>query len=60
MLAPWQKSYDKPRQYIKKQRGHFAKIGDFDPHFDFHIVKTMAFPLVMYGYKSCTIKKAEH
>ena len=25
-----------------------------------HIVKTMAFPLVMYGYKSCTIKKAEH
>ena len=25
-----------------------------------HTVKAMAFPLVMYGYKSCTIKKAEH
>ena len=24
MLAPWKKSYDKPRQYIKKQRYHFA------------------------------------
>ena len=25
-----------------------------------HIVKTMVFPLVMYGYESWTIKKAEH
>ena len=25
-----------------------------------HIVKAMAFPLVMYRYKSWTIKKAEH
>ena len=24
MLAPWKKSYDKPRQCIKKQRYHFA------------------------------------
>ena len=24
MLAPWKKSYDKPRQCIKKQRHHFA------------------------------------
>ena len=23
-LAPWKKSYDKPRQYIKKQRHYFA------------------------------------
>jgi len=23
-LAPWKKSYDKPRQHIKKQRQHFA------------------------------------
>ena len=23
-LAPWKKSYDKPRQHIKKQRYHFA------------------------------------
>ena len=24
MLVPWKKSYDKPRQHIKKQRYHFA------------------------------------
>ena len=24
MLAPWKKSYDKPRQHIKKQRHHLA------------------------------------
>jgi len=29
---PWKKSYDKPRQCIKKQRQHFANQG--------HIVKT--------------------
>ena len=22
--TPWKKSYDKPRQYVKKQRYHFA------------------------------------
>ena len=26
-LAPWKKSYDKPRQCIKKQRYHFANKG---------------------------------
>ena len=25
-----------------------------------HLVKAMAFPVVMYGYKSWTINKAEH
>ena len=25
-----------------------------------HLVKAMAFPVVMYGYESWTIKKAEH
>ena len=25
-----------------------------------HLVKAMVFPVVMYGYKSWTIKKAEH
>ena len=27
MLVPWKKSYDKPRQHIKKQRYHFADKG---------------------------------
>ena len=52
MLAPWKKSYDKHRQYVKKQRQCFAtKV---------HLVKAMVFPVVMYGCESWTIKKAEH
>ena len=27
MLGPWKKSYDQPRQHIKKQRHHFANKG---------------------------------
>ena len=51
-LVPWKKSYDQPRQHIKKQRHYFIYKGP--------IVKAMVFPVVMYGCKSCTIKKAEH
>ena len=29
MLAPWKKSFDKPRQCIKKQRHHFANKGPY-------------------------------
>ena len=25
-----------------------------------HLVKAIVFPVVMYGYESCTVKKAEH
>ena len=52
-LSPWKKSYDQARQHIKKQRHYFADKGSY-------IVKTMAFPVVMYGWESWTIKKAEH
>ena len=52
MLTPWKESYNKPRQCIKKQRHHKAtKV---------HIVKGMVFPVVMYGFESWTLKKAEH
>ena len=51
MLAPWKKSYDQPRQHIKKQKYYFAdKIC---------LGKAMVFPVVMYGCESWTIKKAE-
>ena len=50
-LAPWKKSYDHPRQHIKKQRHYFADKGP--------LVKAMVFPVVMYGCESWTIKKAE-
>ena len=29
MFAPWKKSYDKPRQHIKKQRHHFVIKGSY-------------------------------
>ena len=51
MLAPWKKSYDQPRQHIKKQNITLpTKV---------HLVKAMVFPGVMCGCESWTIKKAE-
>ena len=52
-LTPWKKSYDHPRQYIKKQRLFFLPT-------KVRLVKAMVFPVVMYGCESWTIKKAEH
>ena len=49
MLTPWKKSYDQPRQHIKKQTHYFAN--------KVHLVKAMVFPVVMYGCESWTIKK---
>ena len=34
-LAPWKKSYDKPRECIKKQRHHFADKGPSRQSYDF-------------------------
>ena len=50
MLIPWRKSYDKPRQHIKKQRHYFEdKV---------RLVKAIVFPVVMQGCERWTIKKA--
>ena len=35
MLAPWRKSYDKPRQLIKKQRHYFANKGPSSQSYGF-------------------------
>ena len=35
MLAPWNKSYDQPRQHIKKQRHYFANRGLSSQGYDF-------------------------
>ena len=50
-LATWKKSYDQPRQHIKKQRHYFVNKGLSSQGY--------GFPVVMYGCESCTIKKAE-
>ena len=52
MLALWNKSYDQPRQLLKKQRHYFAK--------NVRLVKGMVFPAAMYGCESWTVKKVEH
>ena len=50
MLAPWKKSYDKPRQHIKNLRYEFANK---------RLVKAIVFPVVTCKCESWTIKKAE-
>ena len=50
-LKEGKKSYDQPRQHIKKQR-HTLPTKT-------HLVKAMVSPVVMYGCESWTIKKIE-
>ena len=51
MLAPWKKSYDQPRQHVKKQRHYLpTKVCLF---------KAMVFPVVMYARECWIIKKVE-
>ena len=35
MLAPWKKSYDKPRQHVKKQRHYFGNKGLYTQSYSF-------------------------
>ena len=60
-LTPWKKSYDQPRQHIKKQRHYFVNLKSKDITLSTKVclVKAMVFPVVMYGCESWTIKKAE-
>ena len=46
MFAPWKKSYDQPRQHIKKQKLP-TKV---------YLVKAVVFPVVMYRCESWTQK----
>ena len=50
MLAPWKKSYD---------QFSILKSRDITLPVKVYLVKLMVFPVVMYGYESWTIKKAE-
>ena len=51
MLAPWKKSCNKPRQYIKKQRHYFADKCPYSQSYSFSGSRD--------GCESWTIKKAE-
>ena len=51
MIASWKKSYDQPRQHIKKQRHYFANKGPSSQSYGFSNSD--------YGCESWTIKKSE-
>ena len=51
MLGTWKKSYDQSRQLL------LNISRDITLHTNVHLVKTMVFPVVMYGCESWTIKK---
>ena len=53
MIASWQESYDKPIDTVLKSR-------DITLLTKVCMIKAMVFPVVTYGYKSWTVKKAEH
>ena len=57
--TPWKKSYDQPRQDIKKQRHYFANKGLSSQNYVFVFVFVF-FLVVMYGCENWTIMKAEH
>ena len=50
MLAPWKKSYDKPRQHIKKQRHYLTNKG----------LSSQSYSFPSSHVWSLTIRKAEH
>ena len=52
-LAPWKKSYEQPRQHIKKQRHYLANKGPSSPSYGFFQESCM-------DVRVRTIKKAEH
>ena len=51
MLTPWRESYDQLS---------ILKSGDITLTTKVRLVKVIAFPVIMYGCESWTIKKAEH
>ena len=51
MLAPWKKSFEQPKQHIKKQRHYFVNKSPSG--------QSYGFPVVMYECERWTVKKAE-
>ena len=53
MLASWKKTYDQPKQHIKKQKHYFAYKGLSSQSYGFSSCP-------VYGCESWTFKKPEH
>ena len=52
MIASWQEGYDKPRQYVKKQRHQFTDKGPYSQGYGLSSSHMRC--------ESWTMKKAEH
>ena len=52
MITHWKEGYDQPNSILKRR--------DITLPTKVRLVKAMVFPVVMYGYESWTVKKAEH
>ena len=52
MLTPWEKSMTNLDSILKSR--------DITLPTKVHLVKAMVFPVVVYGFESWTIKRAEH
>ena len=52
MMAPLKESYEKAGQHIIKDRHHFADKSPYN--------QTMVSLVVLHGYESWTLKRAEH
>ena len=52
MLAPWKKVISNLDSILKSR--------DITLPTKVHLVKTVVFPVIMYGFEGWTIKKAEH
>ena len=50
-LVPWKKSYDKLSIFKSRDITLPTKV---------HIIKAMIFPIIMCGFETWAIKKAEH
>ena len=53
MLAPWKKSYDQPREHIKKKRHDFANKGSSRQSYGFSITSLWVIP--MHQPQACCI-----
>ena len=58
MLPPWNKSYDQPRQHIKKQRHFIANKGPSSQSYVFS--SNHGKVVTAIGCESWSIKKTEH
>ena len=60
MIAPWNQRRLLLRRKAMTNLDSILKSRDITLPTKVHLVKAMVFPVVMYGYESWTIKKAEH